>query len=106
MWDEITYPFPNFNSAIIEVWEFGNFIPHITLSENDEIKKDDHYWVCDYIFMLRLKLIYVSKRGPICLQRSHLSMTQAMALFCVSTMTKCELNTDLLPLELAGINLN
>ena len=22
MWDEITYPFPNFNSCTVEVWEF------------------------------------------------------------------------------------
>ena len=27
VWDEITYPFPNFNSATIEVWEWiSNFI--------------------------------------------------------------------------------
>ena len=38
MWDEITYPFQNFNSCTIEVWEWiSNFIPHfivhvITLS--------------------------------------------------------------------------
>ena len=31
MWDEITYPFPNFNGVTIEVWEWiSNFIPHIT----------------------------------------------------------------------------
>ena len=30
-WDEITYPFPNFNSATVEVWEWiSNFIPHFT----------------------------------------------------------------------------
>ena len=29
MWDEITYPFPNFNSCTVEVWEWiSNFIPH------------------------------------------------------------------------------
>ena len=28
MWDEITYPFPNFNGTPIEVWEWiSNFIP-------------------------------------------------------------------------------
>ena len=42
MWDEITYPFSNFNGVTIEVWEqVSNFIP------------------CDY-----LKSIHVSKRGP------------------------------------------
>ena len=31
MWYEITYPFSNFNSAIVEVWEWvSNFIPHFT----------------------------------------------------------------------------
>ena len=31
MWDEITYPSPNFNGCTVEVWEWiSNFIPHIT----------------------------------------------------------------------------
>ena len=30
VWDEITYPFPNFNGCTVEVWEWiSNFIPHI-----------------------------------------------------------------------------
>ena len=42
MWDEITYSFPNFNGANVEVWELiSNFNP-----------------------MLEFKLIHVSKRGP------------------------------------------
>ena len=46
MWDEITYPFPNFNGAIIEVWEWViNSIPL--------------YCACDYLSMLGLKLINV-----------------------------------------------
>ena len=29
MWDEITYPFPNFNGCTVEAWEWiSNFIPH------------------------------------------------------------------------------
>ena len=29
VWDEIIYPFPNFNGATVEVWEWINdFIPH------------------------------------------------------------------------------
>ena len=29
VWDEITYPFPNFNGGTVEVWEWlSNFIPH------------------------------------------------------------------------------
>ena len=31
MWDEITYPFPNFNGCTIEVWEWiSNCIPQLT----------------------------------------------------------------------------
>ena len=31
VWDEITYPFTNYNSSAIEVWEWiGNFIPQFT----------------------------------------------------------------------------
>ena len=31
VWHEITYPFPNFNSAAVEVWEcISNFIQHLT----------------------------------------------------------------------------
>ena len=30
VWDEITYPFPNFNGAMVEVWEcISNFIAHL-----------------------------------------------------------------------------
>ena len=32
-WDKITYAFPNFNSAAIEVWVWiGNFIPHFMMN--------------------------------------------------------------------------
>ena len=31
VWGEINYPFPNFNGATVEVWEWiSNFIPHFT----------------------------------------------------------------------------
>ena len=31
LWDDITYPFPNFTCAAVEVWEWiSNFIPHRT----------------------------------------------------------------------------
>ena len=31
MWDEITYPFPNFNCCTVDVWEWTrNFVPHLT----------------------------------------------------------------------------
>ena len=31
MWGEITYPFPNFNSAAVRVWEWiSSFTPHFT----------------------------------------------------------------------------
>ena len=32
VWDEITYAFPNFNGATVEVWELiSNFIPHFEM---------------------------------------------------------------------------
>ena len=32
VWDEITYPFPNFNGCTVEVWEWiNNFIPHFIM---------------------------------------------------------------------------
>ena len=32
VWDEITYPFPNFNGCTFEVWEWiSNFIPHFIM---------------------------------------------------------------------------
>ena len=31
VWDEITYPFPNFNGYTVEVWKWrSNFVPHFT----------------------------------------------------------------------------
>ena len=54
MLDEITYPFSNFNSVTMGVWErISNFISHL-------------HWACDYLSMLGLTLIYVSKRGWRC----------------------------------------
>ena len=32
MWDEITYPFPNFIGTTVEVWEWiSNFMPHLSM---------------------------------------------------------------------------
>ena len=52
VWDEITYPFPNFNGYTIEVWEWiSNFIPHFA----------GHLITYP---MLRFNLKLISKRGP------------------------------------------
>ena len=51
VWDEITYPFSNFDGCIVEVWEWiSNFIPH--------------FYDCYHLSMLILKLNNVSKMGP------------------------------------------
>ena len=51
-WDEIIYPFKNFDGCTIDVLEWiSNF--HPTLNNG-----------CDYLSMLGLKLNHVSKRGP------------------------------------------
>ena len=53
MWDEITYPFLNFNGAAVEVKEWiSNFTPHFTRH------------VITLPGMLGLKLNHVSKSGP------------------------------------------
>ena len=52
VWVEITYLFPNFNGATVEVWEWiSNFIPHFTM---DVVTYP--YW--------DLKLNHVSKGDP------------------------------------------
>ena len=57
VWDEITYPFPNFNGEAVEVWEWrSNVMPHFI--------RDVIAYI--YIYMLELKLTHVGKRGPIC----------------------------------------
>ena len=52
VWDEIIYPFLNFNGATIDVWELiSNFIPHFT------------GYICDYLPMLGLMLFRVGKEA-------------------------------------------
>ena len=52
MWHEITIPSPNFDIGAVEVWKWiNNFIPHFITE-------------CDYLSMLGLKFIHVSKKGP------------------------------------------
>ena len=52
VWDEINYPFPNFNGCTVEVWErISNLIPHA-------------YCGCNYLSMLGVKWNHISKRGP------------------------------------------
>ena len=51
VWDEITYPFPNFNGATVEVWEWLSiFIPHFVMDElliHAWIKVDPGYIRCE-----------------------------------------------------------
>ena len=56
MWDEITYPFPNFNGATVEVWEWiTNLISHFMMGVISN---------SDLLSMLGFKLIHVGKRVP------------------------------------------
>ena len=52
MWEEISYPSPNFNGAT------G------TSLGMDKQSHSTLCWACDYLSILRLKLNHVSKRGP------------------------------------------
>ena len=49
MWDEITYPFPNFNGSTIEVWEW--------------ISKISLHLAAHVTIYLGLQLIHVGKTG-------------------------------------------
>ena len=79
MWDKITYQFPNFNCATIEVWEWiSNFIPHF-------------YNGCNQLSVLGSKLIHFSKRGPRDLGHSWFSQTMTcclgpLLLTCINTL--------------------
>ena len=53
VWDEITYPFWNFNGCTVEDREDREVISSHTLS-----------W-CNYLSMLGLKLTHVNKRSPV-----------------------------------------
>ena len=66
VWDEITYPFPNFNGCTVEVWEqISNFYP---------------YFMVDVITHPCLKLVHINKRGPNAPYTSH-SLTNYVCLF-------------------------
>ena len=52
VWGEISYPFPNFNGATVEVWDWmSNFIPQLTAH------------IIAYWSVLRLKVTHVNKKG-------------------------------------------
>ena len=52
-WDEITYPFPNFNYGTVEVWKrISNFIHHFSLQG---------MWLLSRV---GIKFKHVSKWGP------------------------------------------
>ena len=55
--NEIMYPFPNSNGAAIEVENGGNFILYFYDLRSTSVL----YWTCDYLSMLGLKLVHVSK---------------------------------------------
>ena len=54
LWDQITYPFPNFNGCTVEVWEWTSHVDHLIL-----------YNECNYLSMLSSRLIRVSERVPL-----------------------------------------
>ena len=67
VWDEITYPFPNFNGATIDVLGMNKLF-HPTI-----------YNGCDYISTLGLKLIYVSKGATNMWWRMYLEKISGLA---------------------------
>ena len=76
MWDEITCPFPNFNGATVEVWEWtSNFIPHFTGNV-----------IC--YPCLRLKLIQVIKGVPGVEARLYQLTWGSMTTSCVTSVQR------------------
>ena len=68
VWDEITYPFPNFNDATVEIRELiSNFTPF--------------YCGYDCLSMLGIKLNHVCKRGPRQMLRSHMKSHNSFVLY-------------------------
>ena len=53
VWDEVIHPFPNINGTAVDV----------CLAMDKQFHPTPQ-WACDYISMLGLKLIYVSKLDP------------------------------------------
>ena len=77
VWDEINYPFLNFNCVIVEVLEWiSYFTPTL-------------YWACNYLSILGLKLNHVSKRGHWCLftERQKLTHWGRVTHICVGKLT-------------------
>ena len=68
VWDEITYPFLNFNGCTVEVQEWiSNFISH---------------FIMDVIIIhVEIKLNHVSKRGPSC---HSLAMYSSLWIYCAT----------------------
>ena len=52
VWDEITYPFPNFNGCTVEVWKWiSNFIPHFIMDVTTfyTIKVLEYWWQMHFL---------------------------------------------------------
>ena len=60
MWDEITYPFPNFNGATAEVWEWISQVKNISLQYKKNaqrlINKTEAH---STLFVLHIKNVFV-----------------------------------------------
>ena len=78
VWDETTYPSPNFNSCTVEVWEWiSNFIPHFIMDMITYPCWDSNYYhisqgpgsyqfwllLCLQIFCYRMLAVNMPKQG-------------------------------------------
>ena len=65
VWDEITCPFPNFNSCNIGVWEWvSEYIPHFRVCDYLCTVNVWDIGTYDYLSMMGLISNHYSKRGP------------------------------------------
>ena len=78
MWNEITYPFPNFNRCTVEVWEqITNFIPciimdvitfHAGLKLNHVSKRSSRYQAEKHSYLIGLPITMTSQWAQWCLK--------------------------------------
>ena len=77
VWDEIIYPFPNFNGATVEISErISNFIPHFTYIL--EVKL-----ICLLLFSLWYKMAGIHTSGPHSWMKSYTNLRSLKWIYIV-----------------------
>ena len=106
MWDEITYPFPNFNSATAAVFEWrSNFIPrflymllHAGIKAglwSPYLKKSRSLETCDGVFIFSYNSVYLQMCVRVCVCevltefRNAVAMPACLSIFIFPWAARC-----------------